>query len=526
MNIVSEKNFVKRNPMAIQHPRRRIWSGLAKILTCLAAGLALSNAARAGDDLNLVPWPQTVTVQDGSIALNSGSKIAVTSEALLPLAKVLAGEIAAAGGPQLRALIGVAGAGDISLEVDPKLSGEAHAVTVTERAVVRGGSYGGVALGTVTLLQALALDAGKASLRKLAVEDRPVADYRGLLIDVARQYHSVSNLKQMVQLCRLYKIRYLQLHLTDDPAFTFPSTAYPQLSAKNWHGGRKYSLEELKDLVAYADARNVTIIPEYEVPGHSGAAIRAMKDLLIIHDTKPYEHHASINFVRDDVMKLVETVVGEMCEVFKSTPYFHIGGDEADLALADQNVDFKAAMKQHDLPNVHELYRRFVVQMNEVVKKHHKQTIVWEGFGARGKIKIPNDIIVMAYEIRFYRPDALLRDGYKVVNASWTPLYVVNKKVCPPEDIYAWDRHQFKPYDAKASDRGVIVPPGPGLLGAQMCAWEQSESAELPSLRGRLPAMGERLWNPQAGKTFPDYARRFAECDKLLTKLLDGRPLP
>ena len=188
----------------------------------------------------------------------------------------------------------------------------------------------------------------------------------------------------------------------------FPSKAYPQLATKNEHGGKTYTLEELKDLVAYADARNVTIIPEYEMPGHSAAANRAMHDLFIIRGTKPYEHHASINFAKDEVMQAVATIVGEMCEVFQSTPYFHIGGDEADLAFAHQNADFQAAFKKYNLPNQHQLYRKFVADMDEIVKKHGKQMIVWEGFGREpnSPIQIPKDIIVMAYEIRFYMPDA------------------------------------------------------------------------------------------------------------------------
>ena len=352
------------------------------------------------------------------------------------------------------------GRGDIALVIDPKHAQEAYRLAVTDRATVQGGNYGAVALGTVTLLQALAVRGQDVSLPCLSIDDQPKSDFRGLLIDVARRYHSIANLKDIVQLCRLYKVRYLQLHLTDDQAFTFPSRAYPKLNTQNQHGGRSYTLEELKDLVAYADARNVTIIPEYEVPGHSAAVNRAMHDLFIIAKTKPYEHHASINFCKDEVMQAVETVVGEMCEVFKSTPYFHIGGDEADLALADQNVDFKAAMKKYDLPNQHELYRRFVCQMNEIVKKHGKQTIVWEGFGRHGKVPIPKDILVMAYEIRFYMPQDLVNDGYKVINASWTPLYVVNANCRPPAEIYAWNLFQFKPFGAKPEDKGLIVPAG------------------------------------------------------------------
>jgi len=92
----------------------------------------------------------------------------------------------------------------------------------------------------------------------------------------------------------------------------------------------------------------------------------------------------------------------------------------------------------------------------------------------------------MAYEIAYYQPDALVSNGYNIVNASWTPLYVVNGNCRSLEEIYAWNLFQFKKYGAKAADAGVNIQPTPQVLGAQMCAWEQPELQERPSLRQRL----------------------------------------
>jgi hexosaminidase len=495
---------------------------MKRILTSLVflAGLSAGSLQAApGDEPCLVPWPKTLTMGQGRLDLGERCRIVADAPALAPLAGILADEIRAIAGLKPATAVGKPGAGDIGLSLDPALRGERYRLDVADRAVVAGGNYAAVVMGTVTLLESLVAADGKISLPRVAINDEPAAAYRGLMIDVARRYHSIAGLKRIVQLCRLYKVRYLQLHLTDDQGFMFPSKAYPLLATKNENGGKTYTIEQLEDLVAYADARGVTIIPEYEMPGHSAAANRAMHDLFIIAKTKPYEHHASINFCKDEVMRAVATIVGEMCEVFRSSPYFHIGGDEADLALADQNVDFKAAMKKHDLPNQHELYRRFICQMNEIVKHHGKQMIVWEGFGRQGRVPIPKDIVVMSYEIRFYMPGDLLQDGYPVINASWTPLYVVNANARPPEEIFAWRLTQFKPFGAKPADPGQIVPPSRNLLGAQMCAWEQPEASEMPSTRKRLPAMIERIWNPDAGRSYRDFERRLSACNRLLDLL-------
>jgi len=493
------------------------------LCACLSGVLGtIASVSAESDALSLVPWPKSVKMASATMSLGPNSRIAAADPSLVPLAKVLADEIHAIAGLRPTAAEGKGEPGDIVLALDTALKGEAYTIESAERATVRGGNYGAVALGTATLLQALQVKDGTAALPHMSLADEPAVEYRGLLVDVARQYHSIASLKQIVQLCRLYKVRYLQLHLTDDPSFMFPSRAYPLLTTQNQHGGKSYTLEELKDLVAFADARNVTIIPEYEVPGHSAAANRAMPDLFLIKGTKPYEHHASINFVKDDVMKAVATIVGEMCEVFKSTPYFHIGGDEADLALAHGNAEFQAAFKKHNLPNQHQLYRKFVVDMNEIVKRNGKKMIVWEGFGreADSPVQIPKDIIVMEYEIRFYMPNDLVRDGYTVINASWTPLYVVNANCRPPEEIYAWNLRQFKPFGAKPADAGVVVPPEGKVFGAQMCAWEQPELVELPSLHNRLPAMAERIWNPTADKDCRDFLRRLEATDRLLDRLV------
>ena len=138
-------------------------------------------------------------------------------------------------------------------------------------------------------------------------------------------------------------------------------------------------------------------------------------------------------------------------------------------------------MKKYDLPNQHELYRQFLCRMDEIVKKHGKQMIVWEGFGRQGKIQIPKDIIVMAYEIRFYLPHDLVNDGYKVVNASWTPLYVVNDNRRPPAEIYAWNLRQFKPFGEKAEDKGIVVPRSDNVIGGEVLAGSSPSGSNCPT---------------------------------------------
>jgi hypothetical protein len=252
---------------------------------------------------------------------------------------------------------------------------------------------------------------------------------------------------------------------------------------------------------------------------------RAMPELFKIKGTKPYEHHASINFANPAVVQAVDTLVGEICDVFRSSPYFHIGGDEADLAFAHQHPDFQAAFKEFGLgeKGQGQLYRHFVIQMDEIVRKYGKRMIVWEGFhrDPGSQFQIPKDVMVMEYECPFYPPDQLVADGYTVVNAAWTPLYVVNRHRWSPRRICEWDLWlfgQFAPsYPKVAWHR---VKPTDQVVGAQMCAWEQREAVEISSLRTRLPAMAERIWDPARKLEHADFARRAQAGDELLSRLI------
>jgi len=124
--------------------------------------------------------------------------------------------------------------------------------------------------------------------------------------------------------------------------------------------------------------------------------------------------------------------------IFKSTPYFHIGGDEARFTSVMQDPNVINYMKSNDLGNtdVHELYRHFLVRVNEMVKKYGKQTCIWEGFAREGEVEIPKDTIVFEFESLYHLPNELIDDGYTVVNTSWKPLYVVNEKKWEPKTIY------------------------------------------------------------------------------------------
>ena len=247
----------------------------------------------AGNPLNLLPTPKVLKVEGGTIPLTVECRIVATDPKLRPLADILSEEILLVTKLKLAVVAGESKAGDIVLQINPKLQADAdiltvhgqevlktreyaHTIAVTDRIVIEGWDYRAVCEGTATLLQAIVLEGGKASVPKMTVKDWPYSDYGAIMPDCARQHQPIYVLKVAVETCRMFKIRYLHLHLTEDNGYTFPSTAYPEANSIHYPPLTPYTLNELKDLVAYADVRGVTCVPELEGPGHCSALLEGM----------------------------------------------------------------------------------------------------------------------------------------------------------------------------------------------------------------------------------------------------------
>jgi len=498
------------------------------LLSC--AWLA-SPAASAGGDpadthpgLNLIPWPKAIKVNPGYLKLAATSRIVAGDDSLKGLGDILAGEIQLLTGLQLPVAGPPARAGDIVLTIDKSLkAGEpilvtrppavlrstdgAHSVTIGEQAVVTGFDYRAVAEGSATLLQSLSQAGGQVALPKLAIKDWPHADYCGMMVDCGRQEQPIEALKKMIETCRMYKVRYLHLHLTDDQGWCFPSTKYPQLGSKNvgTHGGlapKVYPLAELKNLVAFADARGIAIVPEFEVPGHSGAALRSLPEIFdaINPETKKPVGMGCMNMASEEIYPALDTIIGEMCDVFKSSPYFHIGSDEVSMGRVSLHSGYKAFMDKHGLKNDGELANYFISGVNDIVKKHGKKAIKWEGLADTAS----KDIIVMTWNSNSNEASRLIGLGYTTLTCPW------NLGV-------PWE--QWSMYVCN----GSMLKKGDSVIGSTLVAWEQSAEAHTGMVRN-VAARQERTWGPDNSVTEAGFAARFQPQDAAVGRLIGLPP--
>ncbi len=473
-------------------------------------------SAKTGAPLvNMIPYPHVLEVSNGCLELTPDSRIVYTSETLCPLAKVLRQELYQITSMKFSVTDSKAKIGDIVLKIDPTLTGQTHTLEVSDQVLISANNYKNTAIASVSLLQAIEVKGGRAFVPKLSMIDTPHSSYRALMIDVARQKHTIDTLKQCVVMCRLYKVNYLQLHLTDDQSFTFECKAYPKLATP----GRHFTQKELKELVAFADARGVTLIPEFDAPGHTTAMRKAMPELF------GRSGLSVINLGKEEVYEALETIVAEMCEVFSSSPYFHIGADEAYFGALAKDEIARQAVKNKGYDNVHDLFLEFVVRMNEFVKQNGKKTVMWESFSGTGsrKVKISKDIIVMAWETLYQLPQSLLDNGYTIINVSWKPVYLTPGWRWNPDYIYSWNMFRWENHWKIApSYHPIQIEPyqNDRIIGGMMCSWESRDEMQIPGIRLRLAPLCERIWTPDGKLPYEHFDRRFAHTDHILQKLI------
>ncbi|MGE0144255.1 MAG: family 20 glycosylhydrolase [Planctomycetota bacterium] len=397
-----------------------------------------------------------------------------------------------------------AGADDVGFSLDSTLSAESYRVTVSDgRVRIAAGGTAGAAYAAADLLRRVRIDSGKAIWLGGEWEQSPDFRHRSFMVDMGRNPHSPKTLRHVVDMMWFYRGNYLQLHLTDDQLISWPSVAYPELYSPQ----AGWTIEDFRELEAYSQARGVTLVPELEVPGHSGL-LRSRRPDVFGEETLELATSAR-------AQQGVETLIREMVDVFRSTPYVHIGADEV-----------------HGVPQ--EEQRAFINRINAFIKSLGRTTLVWEGPGlGRGDNKVAQDVVHVAWEGSYLAMPAMVEAGYQVINASWDPFYVVdhyprNNFTGVSVDLcYHVDLRQmknvnpglpsyFEPQRLADTER---------VLGFCMPWWEGREQNLLPMCVNRFAAAATRAWDYDSDLSFEEFAAREAELLPRL-QMIAGFELP
>ena len=478
------------------------------IISCLC--LCSCKTPVPNQPINVLPRPLQIVQKEGALSLMNGFDMNVKTDELKPLAKILRKDFYLLTGID-KITSAITPTPVIQLAIDKTLAKEAYQLSIDQQIKIKGGSYGAVSMGVTTLWQ---LMNPQLEVPKLEIKDEPTSNYRSLMVDIARAWHDITVLKELIVLCQWYKINYLHLHLTDDQSITFPSTTYPDLATE----GRQYTKQELIELNEFAYERCVILVPEIDVPGHSSEFIKNRPDLFGIQDLA--KNRSTINIGKEATYQALDILLGEIAAVFTHSPYIHIGGDEAFFDGLESDAEVIAYMESNDIPTIKELFRHFIVRLNTMVQQKGKQTIVWAGFAEKGEIEIPKDIIVMLWEPQYYAPEQLEKDGYTIINASWKPLYVVNNRKWAAEYIYEqWNPRRWESWTNTSDFIGTELATTNNIIGATMCAWEQRPWNEVHRLRKRIPAMNASLWGAPK-EDLAIFQQKLATTDAKLSQLL------
>jgi len=398
----------------------------------------------------------------------------------------------------------------IVIEAEPALQPEEYWLSLGKSAILRVGSpvAAAWALQTLGSLASERIDQAR-------IHDKPDYAFRGVMVDVARRFHSLSTLRQIVRWCQAGKVRFIQLHLTDDQNWMLPTYVLAGIDRNNSSGHPAYTVEEIRDLRSFAQARGVSVIPELDIPGHSTLLVKLNPAVFAIQGSASTN---CINFGSSKVRAIMRELIQETANLFSDSPYIHLGGDEAWYPDAEKDPEIARRLSSIGAKaTAQDVFVDFVAEMAETVIAQGKTPIVWEGFGptAYSKKRIPLKTVVVAWDGSYYPAKDLVADGFGVVNAGWDPYYVVNHypydsyTLVPLPTLFRLDPQVFSTVDRSPGTSGAVsLHPNGNLLGAMMCWWEGYEWNAQTTLPLRILALGARLWNRAGERDYPDFLRR------------------
>lgn len=341
----------------------------------------------------------------------------------------------------------------------------------------------GIRYALQTLLQLGRSENNQLVFPHCQIEDRPRFKWRGLNLDVSRHFLPLVLVKRMVDGMSRVKLNVLHLGLSNNQGFRVESRSFPRLH-KFASNGEYYTQDEVRELIAFAAARGVRVVPEFNMPGHSTCFTLAYQELAT--GTPPTELRKTSG-VFDDEMNpasahmdaFLKGFIAEMAALFPD-PYWHFGGDEVTGKAWDVDESVDAFKTAHDLKDNRELQAHFTARVLEELKKNGKKGIGWEEVAGGNP---PKDTLLQPW---ITPASNEIFDGYPIIVS--TSYYL-------DHFLYAEDYYGIDPDPGDGADT---------ILGAEGCIWTEvmnADNVEAIIWPGAL-ALAERFWSPQ-GTTDP-----------------------
>lgn len=538
----------------------------------------LQSAQAPAHSYDVFPTPKSVTLtggytQVGNVVAVKGGKFADARRYLLEQMKQRG--IYATGAPTTT----------VSLKFDKTITGEAYTMTVADGAVqIAAGTPQGSMNGVKTLIAALDHSVAHR-LENAVITDSPDFGYRGFMLDVARNFTTFDNMKRVIDLLAYYKLNVLHFHFADDEAWRVEIPGLPELTevasrrgctldekhylASIFDGTGNpddlsqssngyYTRAEVVELLKYAHARGVKVIPEIETPAHARAALVAMKaryqkyaatDTALAEQYKMWDdndksvytsaqsyHDNVLNVAHEGVFRFVYKVVDELERMWADAglklEIVHLGGDEVPRGSWDASPDIQALMKEKGLRNAHEVSEYYISRVTEHLAQKGIKAGGWQEVGldhpdAHNATVAPRFGMVNAWSTvgsRANIPYRLANAGYPTVLSNVTNFYVdmaytwhqydkglhwggicneFSSWFAQPYNVYRSERFDYNgnPIDVQKSAEGKTVLEKPeNIIGVQGQLWAEtirSFSQVQSYMLPKIFGLALRAWNAQ-----------------------------
>ena len=371
---------------------------MKKFFLAIVALVAVACSAKA---TAIIPQPISVTEHNSHFVISRSTTLVYESELLKPLVDYSCKYL------RISNVVNVAPKNNyISILLDETLAEEEYHLSVSKESVkIVAGGYGGAFNGVQTLFQLLPSTVYTFKLRAnervlgCEIKDKPKFAYRGFMLDVARTFMKKEDVLRYIDYIAYHKINKLHWHLVDNQGWRVEIKSHPDLakvagfrggdsplrsSLGKWtekYGGY-YTQEEIKEIVAYAAVRNIEIIPEIDLPGHSEALLRIYPQMLCnytndeLHVNGNYDNRNVVCATKEAHYKILEEILAEVCALFPSK-HFHIGGDEVNMSQWKKCPDCSAWLRKRGYTDGHKLEDMFVGRIQTILAKYGKVPSVW-----------------------------------------------------------------------------------------------------------------------------------------------------
>jgi len=512
---------------------KRFFFAAAFLVLCVPFALAQA------DEVRIIPKPADYERGNGFFILSARTKIVVTRPSFVQNGVALREQIASLYGIRLQVtnnppkrdfiLFDVVGQGFAAV----REKGEYHLVVQTDSIKLLGGPEGQF-YGIQTLLQMMSPEGSKiVQIPSATIFDSPRFAYRGMHLDVARHFQPVEFVKKFIDQMSQYKFNTFHWHLTDDQGWRIEIKKYPRLTEvgsvrpetmvdRNFspyigdgipHGGF-YTQEQIKEVVAYAKERHITVIPEIELPGHASAALAAYPQFGCKAD---YEYKVQTTWgifkevfcPTEETFKFLEDVLDETIALFPDSPYIHIGGDEVLKDHWKESAFVQELKKRENLKDENEVQSYFIRRIERHLSKRGKKMIGWDEIlegglapnatvmswrGMRGGIeaaKSKHDVIMTPTDYVYF--------DYGQGDPAYEPLNIGS--YVPLSKVYSFEP---VPPELTAEEAKYVIGGQANIWTEYMKTPQHIEYMAFP----RMLALSEVLWSKKEDRDFADFQRR------------------